>query len=127
NLQLLGVPGGAPSNTVSQAQLATLLDQDAQRAMGLGASVPIHVTDANVEGLVLTLTTGVTVQGKLIVEGQPVSAVPNLDQLRLNIRKAVPLIGVGLTTSSGIAADGRFQVAGLRQDEYRAQLIMIPP
>lgn len=51
------------------------------------------------------------------VEGQPISSVPNLGQLRLNIRQS-ELTGLGEPTSTTIAADGSFQVSGLRNGEY---------
>jgi hypothetical protein len=99
-----------------------ILEQQAQRAMGLAASVPIHVTNADIDGLVLTLTPGVTLQGKLMVEGQPISAVPNLGQLRLNVRNVILATGLGMPVSSTIAADGSFQVTAIREGEYRAQM-----
>jgi hypothetical protein len=94
--------------------------------MELAASVPIRVTNADIDGLVITLAAGVRVQGKLIVEGQPISAVPNLDQLRLSILMP-KLSGLGEPTSSDINAGGSFQVMGLREGEYRAIVNMNVP
>jgi hypothetical protein len=96
-------------------------EEQARQAMALSASAPIHVTDADIEGLVLTLAPGVSAKGKLIVEGQPLSAVPDLDQLRLNVLNVLRPTPFSLT-SSAIAADGSFQVAGLREAEYIAQI-----
>jgi protocatechuate 3,4-dioxygenase beta subunit len=101
---------------------AAMPEQQAQRAMGFAASVPIHVTNADIDGLVLTLTPGITAQGKLIVEGQQVSAIPNLNQLRLNIRNVPFATGIGTPVSSPIAADGSFQVTALRAGDYRVEL-----
>jgi 5-hydroxyisourate hydrolase-like protein (transthyretin family) len=102
-------------------------EQQAQRAMGLAASVRVHVTDADIDGLILTLTPGITVAGKLIVEGQPMSAVPNLDQLRLTVRSSPLVTGLAMPPASVIAADGSFQVTGLREGEYRAQMSTSAP
>lgn len=122
---VVSVPPGDFTVSIVQAtplQRGALVEQQAQRAIGLAASAPVHVTNADIDGLVLTLTRGLTVPGQLIVEGQPMSAVPNLAQLRLNIRNVALVTGLGLPTSSSIAADGSFEVAGLREDEYRAQM-----
>jgi hypothetical protein len=67
------------------------------------------------------------VQGKLIVEGQPISAVPSLDRLRLIILNVAIVGGMTRPVSSTIDADGSFQVAGLREGEYRAQMSEIVP
>jgi hypothetical protein len=39
-----------------RGDLGPLLEQQAERAMGLGASVPIHVSDADIDGVVLLLS-----------------------------------------------------------------------
>jgi hypothetical protein len=101
-------------------------NQRVPRTMELAASVPIRVTNADIDGLVITLAAGVRVQGKLMVEGQPISAVPNLDQLRLSILMP-KLSGLGEPTSSDINAGGSFQVMGLREGEYRAIVNMNVP
>jgi hypothetical protein len=114
-------PGELTVNVVQNDQLFL-------GGMGLAASSPIKVTDADIDGLVLTLTNGVTVQGKLFVEGQSISTVPNLGQLRLNILSIVPPALTAVPpTSSAITADGSFQVTRLREGEYRAQMnVSIP-
>jgi len=94
----------------------------AQQATQSTATAPIHVINADIDGVVLTLMPSTTVPGKLIVEGQPISAVPNLAQLRVNLRNVLFPFGLGMPTASAIAADGSFQVAGVRQDDYRVQL-----
>lgn len=96
-----------------------------QRATPLAASVPIRVTNADINGLAIMLT-GVTVPGKLIVEGQAISTVPNLEQLRLDVRNLV-LTGPARPVPTTIDANGNFDVAGMREEEYRAQMSMIVP
>ncbi len=111
-----GAPGGA----------GPIPNPQVPRAMELAASVPIRVTNADIDGLVITLAAGVAVQGKLIVEGQPISAVPNIDQLRFNIQPP-KLLGLGVPTSSAIDAAGNFQVAGMRDGEYLSWINLNSP
>ena len=99
--------------------------QQVPRELALAASVPVRVSDADIDGLVLTLAAGSTVTGKLIVEGQPISSIPNLSSLRLNLQ--MKLNGLGLPRASEIAADGSFQISGLRDGEYRPAMNLNSP
>jgi protocatechuate 3,4-dioxygenase beta subunit len=93
-----------------------------QRARSLAASVPVSVSNADIDGLVLTLAAGVTVGGRLTVQGRPLSALPDLGSVRL-ILNTVPMFSpLGNPLPSTIADDGTFQVVGMREGEYRAQL-----
>jgi Carboxypeptidase regulatory-like domain len=89
----------------------------------------IHVVDKDLEGVVVTLTRGVAVNGRILVEGEPASIIPNLQQMMLGVRpfkRAAPYYRAPLAAPA--ASDGTFRVAGLREDaEYRAFLIGIPP
>jgi len=89
----------------------------ASRAMELAASVPIRVTDADIDGLVITLAPGSRVRGNLIVEGAPISAVPNIDQLHLFIQPP-RLSGLAPPILSPIDANGSFQVSEMRDGDY---------
>jgi hypothetical protein len=101
---------------------ADLVARQTEQATRPSASFPIKLVNADIDGVVLTLTTGVTVPGRLVVEGQPISAVPNLDRLRLAFQNSNPVLTVPLPVAQPIAADGTFQVVGLREGEYRVQL-----
>ncbi len=81
----------------------------------------IRVADADVDGVVLTLSTGVTVNGRVMVEGQSLTSVPNLDHMRLRFSFPIPMIGQTAPAALTMAADGSFQVVGLREGEYRTE------
>jgi hypothetical protein len=100
------------------AQIDVLARQAAQAARPAGTA-PIRVVDRDIEGVVITVSTGVTVSGRLILEGQPLSAIPNIQQMVLGFQ-SVAGPGVGPNpASTPVAADGTFQVVGLREGEYR--------
>ena len=76
----------------------------------------IRIVDKDLEGVVLTLSRGVTVSGSILVEGQPVSVIPNLQQMMLGVRPfnwTAPLGRVPRATP--VAPDGTFKIAGLRE------------
>jgi hypothetical protein len=53
--------------------------------------------------------------------------LPNLQQLRFNVRSIVPTLGLGLPQSSAVSTDGNFQIRGLREDEYQIQIAGLAP
>jgi hypothetical protein len=78
--------------------------------------------DKDIEGVVLTLSPGVSVEGRFSVEGQPVTVIPNLQQLNLIFTPAAGP-GTGVNPAGFPAGpDGTFQVVGLREAEYRVTL-----
>jgi hypothetical protein len=88
------------------------------------ARVPVEITNSNVEGLVVTIDSGVNVNGRFIVEG---GDMPPVNTLRVQMR----LITNGLqnflgASPSGQAAgpDGSFSIAGVLAGEYR---LTVPP
>jgi 5-hydroxyisourate hydrolase-like protein (transthyretin family) len=100
------------------AAQAARLAQLASRPSG---SVPAKVVDKDLEGLVVTLSTGATVTGRITVEGQLLSAIPNFDRIRFALQPVTPLINQSVPVVFPPAADGSFQVVGLRENEYRVQ------
>jgi len=87
------------------------------------ASIPIRVVDADVDDVVLNLTTGVTVPGRFVAE-ELLSVLPNFQQFRLVFSAGNPqATGVQLPTVLPGAADGTFQVQGLREGEYRVVMV----
>lgn len=87
------------------------------------ASTPIRVVDADIDGVVVNLTTGVTVPGQFVAEGS-LSVLPNLQQFRLAFSAGSPqATGIQLPTVLPGSADGSFQVQGLREGEYRVVLL----
>jgi len=87
------------------------------------AAAPIHVIDADIDGVVLNLSSGATVPGRFLMEGQLLSVPPDFPQLRIVFSAAFrQLPGTPLPTALPAAADGTFQVQGLREGEYRMTL-----
>jgi hypothetical protein len=94
------------------------------------ARVPIHITNADIDGLVLTITTPASVQGRLIVEGGSAAALTNLNGIRLVLRPAPDSFGLPMTSppySSQLASDGTFRVENLREGVYAASIFGVPP
>jgi hypothetical protein len=100
-----------------------LAARQAAQATRPTALASIRVVDADVEPVVLTLSTGVTTTGRFTLEGQPIASLPNLNQIRLGLLPPMPTI---INSSPPVAfppdADGNFQVVGLRDGEYRVQV-----
>jgi 5-hydroxyisourate hydrolase-like protein (transthyretin family) len=93
------------------------------------AQVPINVTDSDIEGLVLTLTTGVSIPGRLTVEGPAPSSLASSDRIRVLFQSYLDGLQnpAGSTTStSQIGPDGTFHIDGVRDGEYLASIIGIP-
>jgi hypothetical protein len=99
-----------------------LAARQAAQATRPTALASIRVVDADVEGVVLTLSTGVTTTGRFTLEGQPIAALPNLNQIRLLLPLPVPTITGSAPVAFPPDADGNFQVVGLREGEYRVQV-----
>jgi 5-hydroxyisourate hydrolase-like protein (transthyretin family) len=117
-VQVAGVELLGPGGVLDAAGLAARQAQQAQRPSG---TVPIRVVDKDVEGLILTLSTGVTTTGRISVEGQPLSTIPNLATLRFGLTPVVNTINQNPPVIIPPDASGAFQVVGLREMEYRAQ------
>jgi len=82
--------------------------------------VPIRVVNADVDGVVIMMSNGVTARGRIVIEGQT-AAVPTVQQMRLGLTPVSlinRIVGVSAPVSSPPAADGTFQISGLREGEY---------
>ncbi len=95
--------------------------RQAVQASRPSGSMPVKVVDKDVEGLVVTVSTGVNTTGRITVEGLSLSAIPNLDRIRFTLSPLTPTINQPVPAVFPPAADGSFQVVGLRENEYRAQ------
>ena len=105
----------------STQQIEERIAAQAMRPMG---RTPITVTNADVEDVTVTLTTAVTLPGKVTIEGQALSTLTGIDRMRVNLRAArggIPDTGGGQQPAPGvIGADGSFQITGVREGEYIA-------
>jgi len=89
------------------------------------ASVPIQIVDSDIDGLVLRLSRGAVVKGGVTVEGSPLSALPNLQSVRISLNgigSGVLPIPNSFPVATAIAADGTFQVNAVREGEYPIQV-----
>jgi hypothetical protein len=105
-------------------------ERQAAQAMQPMGRTPITVTDADVEGVAVILTTAVALPGRVALEGQALSALTGIDRMRVTLRTAqdgVPVAG-GVQPGPGtVSADGTFRIAGLREGEYIAQVNIVSP
>jgi hypothetical protein len=100
---------------------AALAARQVQAASRPSGSVPVKVVDQDVDGLVVTVSTGVNTTGRITVEGLSLSAIPNLDRIRFTLSPVTTMINQPVPSVLPPAADGSFQVMGLRETEYRVQ------
>ena len=117
-----------PTPITSTQQLE---ERQAAQAMQPMGRTQITVTDADVEGVVVTLGTAVVLPGKVAVEGQALSTLTGIERMRVTLRPArggIPETGVGQQPAPGIVgADGSFQIAGIREGEYIAAVNIASP
>jgi 5-hydroxyisourate hydrolase-like protein (transthyretin family) len=121
------VPATAAEIPTGPTDAAALAARQAQQVSRPSGSVPVKVVDKDVEGLVVTISTGVNTTGRITVEGQQLSSIPNLDRLRFSLSPAMQTINQTQPVAFPPAADGSFQVVGLRENEYRAQFPAAAP
>jgi hypothetical protein len=76
--------------------------------------------NADVDGVVITMSNGVSTRARVVVEGQT-AAIPNVERMRLTFSSLNPMVNVAAPIALPPAADGTFQVIGLREGEYRVQ------
>ena len=86
------------------------------------AGAPVEVVNADVEGLVLTVSSGISITGRIDVEGGtlPVSGV------RVQFRPVVggaPMMFGALPSTQTVAADGTFRITNVQPGLYR----IVPP
>jgi hypothetical protein len=106
-----------PTGPIDAATAASLQAAQAARPSG---QTPVHV-DKDLENIVITVSSGVTANGRFVLEGQPITALQSIQQLSLGFAQVSPLAPPVGTIPVGLPAqpDGTFQVVGLREGEYR--------
>lgn len=117
------------SATASDSAASAGLVDPAVRAKAANASIPIDLLNSDLENVVLNLSLGFPLSGRLIVEGNP---PPSLSTIRIQLRSS---LNGAITNSFGGNApaspttnpDGAFRFEGVAPGEYRIALNGLPP
>ena len=113
------------TTTIPASAVGRTLSDALSSITGLRTAAQISVDVAgDIEGLVLTLSPGVSVPGTLRVEGQPLTTAPTAP--RVTLRPTTPnVLGSGLQP---VNADGTFTLLNIFPGEYRGvTVIPMPP
>lgn len=94
----------------------------------LAIQVPIEVSGSNIENLILTVTRGVTIPGRLTVENLPsVSGLQAADNLRVMLQPANNEFMFMGSPPPVVRPDGTFAIENVSTGEYRLVLSPMPP
>ena len=110
-----------PWQALSSAQ--QIEERIAAQAMQPMGRTPITVTNADVEDVTVTLTTAVTLPGKVAVEGQSLSTLTGIDRIRVTLRTAqdgLPDAGVAAACAWSRRRRRSFPDRGVREGEFIA-------
>jgi hypothetical protein len=105
------VPANTNARTVNDLLTTVLGSQQTTQ-------IPLDVSNADVEGVTLVLSPGVSVAGRLRVEGQEVSSVDGYDRIRIQLRPTNNT-NPGLVRPQPLNADGSFTLENVTPGEYR--------
>lgn len=88
------------------------------------ARLAVQVSD-DISGLVLSLSSGFTVRGRITLEGNPISSIPGWNRLSVRLTPAVhtalaPNLQPPAPLSQAPAADGTFVIGGVFPGEFQA-------
>jgi hypothetical protein len=89
------------------------------------AQVPLDVQNADVDGLVLTLTLPSSIPGRLSLQGAAFSTLAGRDRIRVEIRTTDGIAGPPALIPVG--ADGTFRIDNLREGSYQIRVVNLPP
>jgi len=94
------------------------------------AQVNVTVVNADVDNLLLTIVPLVSLQGRLSIEGQPLTAITSLDRIRVQLTTTADttsFIVAGGQSASPAAGDGTFKIENVLPGDYRAAISGLPP
>jgi hypothetical protein len=94
------------------------------RGKPLAARTPIQVGSSNIEGLSLTIRGGVTVSGKVRVEGESTASVATMRLVLQPAESGGMLFGPAPTQQ--VKEDGSFQLEDVGADRYTVSLYGLP-
>jgi Carboxypeptidase regulatory-like domain len=105
------IPANTNARTVNDLLTSVLGSQQTTQ-------IPLDVSNADVEGVTLVLAPGVSVAGRLRVEGQDVASLDGYDRIRIQLRPTGSL-NVGAPRPQPLNADGSFTIDNITPGEYR--------
>lgn len=85
------------------------------------ARVPIEVGTTDIDNLSLTVTSGVSVPGRIRLEGAPAGGANPLERIRVTLQVSGPLSFLSLLGGGGVApaADGTFSIPRISTGDYK--------
>jgi hypothetical protein len=107
------VAAGASETLVKVAAVATRAN----------ARVPADISNHDIDGLLLTLTAGVALQGRISIEGMNLRSIPGWDRIRVPLKPTLdgvfgPNLQPAAPVSHAPGADGNFVIAGVSPGEF---------
>lgn len=87
------------------------------------ARVPVEVSSADVDGVLLSLTAGVAVPGRITVEGMPLSSIAGWERIRVQLKPTLdsafgPNVQPAAPIPQAPRADGGFTIGGVSPGEF---------
>src|SRR5262245_23815112 len=92
---------------------------------GETAQVPLEISNADVENVVLVLSRGFQLRGRIALDGGSLSSLPNIDRMRVFLTPLEPM-AFG-SPQDPVKPDGFFTVENVHPGEYRINIGGIPP
>ena len=88
------------------------------------ARVPIEVTNADLDGITLALTSGFSIQGRLTLDGMPLTSIAGWDRIRVPLKPTLdgafaPNLQPAPPVPQAPRADGTFAIDGVSPGEFR--------
>jgi hypothetical protein len=80
--------------------------------------IPLDVSNADIEGITVVLAPGVSIPGRLRVEGQDLASIEGFDRIRILLRSTSPNTA-GAPPPQRMNADGTFTIVNVMPGEYR--------
>jgi Carboxypeptidase regulatory-like domain len=105
---------------VSESETLVKVAAVATRA---NARLPVDISDQDVDGLLLTLTPGVALPGRISIEGVNLSSIPGWERIRVPLKPALdgafaPNLQPAAPVPQPPLADGTFVIAGVSAGEF---------
>ena len=87
------------------------------------ARVPIEVSNSDLDGILLTLTAGVAISGRITIDGIPFSSVSGWDKIRVPLKPTLdssfgPNLQPAAPVPQAPRPDGTFTIAGVSSGEF---------